>query len=64
MLGFGPDSRTVWAYEQDGPGPLEMQQWAVSDRRSPAWLWAVTAAVVALAVIDRVRSRRMVTPMT
>jgi hypothetical protein len=69
VLGFGPDGRTVWAYGQrDDPktkeNVLEVQQWAMPPSGPPAWLWALTAAVVALAVTDRVRSRRMATPIT
>jgi WD40 repeat protein len=63
LIGFGPDGRTVWTftYTADpsaGDGALRVQEWAVPTSWPPAWLLAVTALGLLLAVADRWRIHR------
>src|SRR5262249_33112655 len=63
LLGFSPDSRSLWSYSQrmegtTGQSVLEVEQWAVPTGQPPAWLIAGTALGVLLAVADWRHARR------
>jgi hypothetical protein len=61
LIGFSPDGRSLWSGSQTVVGDTSLmvvEQWAVPTGRPPAWLLAVTALGVLLAVADWRRTRR------
>src|SRR5262249_13290249 len=63
LIGFSPDSQSLWSYSQSvdeatGGTVLEVQQWAVPTGRPPAWLLAVPGLPALLAAAAGWRRRR------
>jgi WD40 repeat protein len=63
LIGFSPDSRSLWSYlwsaaGAGGAGVLRVRQWAVPTGRPPRWLFAMTACGVLLVIADCWRARR------
>jgi hypothetical protein len=63
LLGFSPNGRTLWtsSFEADmatsGGGTAVIRGWVMPTGWPPAWLLAMTAAVILFAIIDWRRNR-------
>jgi WD40 repeat protein len=63
LIGFAPDSQSLWSYSTPtvgGQSEIQVRQWAVPSSWPPAWLFAVTAVAILFAIVDWHRSRRRV----